>query len=391
MLRNMLNLHVMNEPSTTGGTNAVALCNAPNAIVMGDFNIEYKASGNSAAAKVFATYASAEFVHQSGTEKTSLSSTYKKGTKQLSLKYSNNYDHVMVKGNALNHNMLQCGAIDAVGYLADLLTNNEVTFTPEDEEDQEVLTNYSGNADAVAWYVYHKYISDHIPVFIDFVVKAIPSNAPSVLTQNVGQPASPGEASRVGVLVIGTISNAQVLRGINHTHSLHSITNTHKFVGVVVKMAEDFCVVETYNSQNKRQLLVFARSLWGEQLKYGQSVEMLVELTGQEMTLDLKTLFPIYEYKMLTASDVINVKLGLVEDSMFEHDAHNRCWNVSGKWFFFSRLKQCAYVLALENLLVEIPYNIYNAAQRPDIGDRVRLSFQEDGSGFHPTLFRPFK
>jgi hypothetical protein len=150
--------------------------NSPEVIVTGDFNLEFKNKGTSAEAKAFAAFAAASFREYNPDGKTSLQPLVNKHG-ALAAQLKSNYDHILVRGLSLQAAVRQYGVVDVIGHIEDCI--NAGLYPPLSADDAHETAGYS--VSDIARYIYRKYVSDHLPVFIDFLVAGEPA-APVVPT-----------------------------------------------------------------------------------------------------------------------------------------------------------------------------------------------------------------
>ena len=166
-------------------SNAIPIHKADGSILVGDFNLDYNPSKvardskgysqslQSKVMKVFEDLANDKYVAKTGGTPSGLTPS-KYGVSRLSKPnkkgiYTYAYDTILVKGTDLVPNVVQCGVFDAIKLIESYLKKDPSLVKWIDN----IIDKKKLNDAARAYYIYYNYVSDHMPVMIDFLVDEI--------------------------------------------------------------------------------------------------------------------------------------------------------------------------------------------------------------------------
>ena len=204
-VKRMLDLAVEYPPA-----DLEALADFKSPVLVGDFNLHYDASK----AKSVGTQTIADFMKKgyrtTTSEHTSLT-PLKNGLDKLSKSpnaaglYSKAYDHFLLKaGSVLDQHVVQAGVIDILDFAQTIIagTPGLSAIIDQDALSQEAKYDLASSKNpplARAFYLYRKYVSDHIPILLDILVD----------TCNVKQAAARAQLLERGQAVKAQMEKAQ--------------------------------------------------------------------------------------------------------------------------------------------------------------------------------------
>ncbi|WAS99282.1 hypothetical protein [Nannocystis punicea] len=166
-----------------------------NPLLVGDFNLNYKIGTTAEASRAINKLIASGYRTTTSATQTSLSMLSAGMKKVLAAKpdknklYSAAYDHFLLKtGSALNQHVVQAGVIDILDMAKRLIAGNSTLAAQIDADAAAThktkngttkakkktqifdLSNAKDKDLARAFYLYRKYVSDHIPILIDILV-----------------------------------------------------------------------------------------------------------------------------------------------------------------------------------------------------------------------------
>jgi hypothetical protein len=164
---------------------AIPVHKAPGSILVGDFNLDYNSgkkprdkynsTAQGASLKAFADLIKNGYIAPVGGTQTGLtplkdgiSRLQKTGGRDI---HTYAYDNFLVKGADLQSSIVNCGVFDVLSLIEDLLSK-DAKLVLEIDKDYGQKPNLASNR-ARAFYIYRKYVSDHLPIILDILVDEI--------------------------------------------------------------------------------------------------------------------------------------------------------------------------------------------------------------------------
>lgn len=113
--------------------------------------------------------------------------------------------------------MLQSGVVDVQGNIADYVdhckkTDIPLPLDPADNDDKQAAASYSSKQ--LGDYIYRKYVSDHLPVYVDLVVTENPATKPAPPSPLAPLPTS---VRAFGAWVVSDIDDFEILPAVQVT------------------------------------------------------------------------------------------------------------------------------------------------------------------------------
>lgn len=167
-----------------GGT--IAVNAAPGSILVGDFNLDYMPTGKSrdkysseaknAIQQVFQNLGTNGYIAPVGGTQTGLT-PLKHGIERLQKPggkdiHTYAYDNFWIKGADLQANIANCGVFDVLSLLRDRLAADSNLVSDVDKDAKAAGFTLNDHRTR-AFYIYYKYISDHLPIILDILVDEI--------------------------------------------------------------------------------------------------------------------------------------------------------------------------------------------------------------------------
>jgi hypothetical protein len=162
--------------------------NAPGSILVGDFNLDYEPGGvkrdpyndtvQRAKKSTFTTLINDGYIIPVGGTQTGLTTKPvginvltggKAAPKKKKDIHTYAYDNFLIKGADLQASIANCGVFNILGFIEDLLNNDQNLCNALDKEYGSPFVNNKVRA----FYLYHDHISDHLPIILDLLVDEI--------------------------------------------------------------------------------------------------------------------------------------------------------------------------------------------------------------------------
>lgn len=293
----MLDLGVMR------GTDRVKIRSTTNFILLGDLNLDYKPSSSRGYDANAYKQISQALINTTGNSKdfilpviggsksvfTILETAHKKDFKDKDI-YTNAYDQFLIaKSSALFPNIVNGGVIDVLALLEEEISKNPTLQTNIDNDIGQ-QTNKKGakiftktiNDRFRAFYVYRKYVSDHLPIVLDILVDETSSEEKKLVEEQKKlsfQPTSPK---------IETINYFGVWQklapSINMTDNLQVTGQQAGIVGSVTAVIFPDCLVISATNTNTKQTHTLTGKIDAKDIKnfrVGQRIEGICKTATQ--------------------------------------------------------------------------------------------------------------
>lgn len=204
--------------------------------------------------------------------------------------------------------LLQAGVIDVPGHLADYVTECRTKgiqppLNDGDTDDVNAWTTYT--ADELGRFIYRKYVSDHLPVFADFVVMKTPKTAPVDIT--LGPLPPPVSVIRTEIAV--NIDTAELLPGVQVTRSVPLPENTFDIVALVVAKFMDGVYAVAPHPITHAPSAFFIPAKSAETLRVSRYIHVITEFDAQPRGMKQDLLLPFEQYVIMRGDSFSNATL----------------------------------------------------------------------------------